>query len=170
MSVFFYGCISLDGYLSGKNHDLSWLYESGSPEETSYEEFYKSMDIAIMGRNTFNEVSKMGSISEIYPSTTNYVFTSHDDINTDSVTAISGSLADFIETIDKNKNIWIVGGGGILSTLLNENLVDKMYIQVAPVIIGEGIRLFQNKELSKRFKLLDVKQYGQFAELIYGKI
>lgn len=36
MSVIFYGCISMDGYLADRNYDLDWLYESGSPEETEY--------------------------------------------------------------------------------------------------------------------------------------
>ncbi len=45
MSVFFYGCITLDGYFADKNHNLGWLYQTGSLEETNYESFYKSMDI-----------------------------------------------------------------------------------------------------------------------------
>lgn len=34
MAVFFYGCITLDGYLATKEHGLGWLYETGSLEET----------------------------------------------------------------------------------------------------------------------------------------
>ena len=39
MAVYFYGCITLDGYLAAKGHGLDWLYDTGSPEETSYDEF-----------------------------------------------------------------------------------------------------------------------------------
>ena len=39
MSVFFYGCITLDGYLADKNHGLSWLHETGSPDETDCDRF-----------------------------------------------------------------------------------------------------------------------------------
>ena len=35
MAVYFYGCVTLDGYLATKTHNLDWLYETGSPEETS---------------------------------------------------------------------------------------------------------------------------------------
>ena len=31
MAVFFYGCITLDGYLATKKHELDWLYDTGSP-------------------------------------------------------------------------------------------------------------------------------------------
>ena len=30
MSVFFYGCVTLDGCLADKSHGLSWLYETGT--------------------------------------------------------------------------------------------------------------------------------------------
>ena len=46
MSVFFYGCITLDGYLADKNRGLSWLHETGSPEEADYDRFYSAMDVA----------------------------------------------------------------------------------------------------------------------------
>ena len=58
MSVFFYGCVTLDGYLADKNHGLSWLHETGSPEETDCDRFYQAMDVAIMGRRTFEEVAR----------------------------------------------------------------------------------------------------------------
>lgn len=32
MAVYFYGCITIDGYLATKEHHLDWLYDTGSPE------------------------------------------------------------------------------------------------------------------------------------------
>ena len=34
MSVYFYGCMTLDGYLADKNHGLTWLDQTGDVEET----------------------------------------------------------------------------------------------------------------------------------------
>ena len=48
-------------------------------------------------------------------------------------------------------------------------MVDKMIIQIAPVLLGAGIPLFTQKEVLKRFYLEEVNQYGQFAELVYRK-
>ncbi|MGM0197692.1 hypothetical protein IGI68_000309 [Enterococcus sp. DIV1314a] len=50
MTLFFYGCVSLDGYLADKNHGLQWLHQIGSVEETSYAAFYDQMDILLMGK------------------------------------------------------------------------------------------------------------------------
>ena len=75
MGVYFYGCITLDGYLADKSHNLDWLYQTGTTEETGYENFYQAMDITLMGKRTFSEIEKLGDAGEIYPTTQNYVFT-----------------------------------------------------------------------------------------------
>ena len=67
MAVYFYGCITLDGYMAAKGHGLDWLYDTGSPEETSYDEFYSHMDVTLMGRRTFQEIEKTGDPASVYP-------------------------------------------------------------------------------------------------------
>ena len=57
MSVFFYGCITLDGYLADKNHGLTWLHHTGGTEDTGYENFYRRMDVTIMGRRKIGRAS-----------------------------------------------------------------------------------------------------------------
>ena len=72
MSIYFYGCITLDGYLADKNHNLDWLYQTGTIEETGYDNFYEKMDITIMGRKTFNEILHMENPHLVYHKTENY--------------------------------------------------------------------------------------------------
>ena len=48
-------------------------------------------------------------------------------------------------------------------------MVDCLIVQVASVLLGEGIPLFTQKEAMRRFRLETVRQYGQFAELVYGR-
>lgn len=169
MSVFFYGCISIDGYLADKNHDLEWLYQSGSPDDTNYNSFYQKMDITVMGKRTFDELAKSEQAASIYPTTTNYVFTHADKLSSDSFIPIKGNISDFIRSINIDKNIWIIGGNQLLAPLLNDDLIDQLVIQVAPVLLGNGIALFTQKEQLKRFTLEQVNKYQQFAELIYVK-
>ena len=87
--------------------------------------------------------------------------------NADNATLFSSLLTIII--IDTSKNIWVIGGNTILSPLLDHNLVDYIILQIAPVLLGQGIPLFSQKEALKRFHLKEVKQYGQFAELVYTK-
>ena len=169
MSVYFYGCVTMDGYLADKAHGLDWLYESGTTEETGYEAFYGKMDITLMGRRTFSEVEKAGSMAEIYPTTQNYVFTHSGGLSQDGFTAVNTDVAEFVKQLDPGKNIWVVGGNTILAPLLSEDMVDHIILQIAPVLLGAGIPLFTQKEELRRFKLKEVRQYGQFAELVYDR-
>lgn len=168
MSVYFYGCITLDGYLAGKHHELDWLHATGSPEETGYEAFYAQMDVTLMGRRTFREIEKLEDPAGVYPTTENYVFT-HRPLNREGFTAAGGDPAAFVESLGGEKHIWVIGGGTILAPLLDRDLVDHLIVQVAPVLLGEGIPLFTQKEALRRFRLEAVRQYGQFAELVYSK-
>lgn len=169
MSVYFYGCISLDGYLATKDHNLDWLYESGSIEDTSYKDFYNNMDITIMGRKTYEAIKNFDSVASMYPTTTNYIFSNTLTNNIEGFNVVNINISEFVNAF-KDKNIWVIGGNTLVKPLLDNNMIDKMYIQIAPVLLGEGISLFtQDKEL-KRFKLKEVNKYLEFAELVYEKI
>lgn len=166
MSVYFYGCISLDGYLADKNHQLDWLDETGTVEETGYDDFYSQMDIIVMGRKTFDFIAEIEKFESFYKTTDNYVMTHRDDLNAETFTPISGDVREFIKEIPEGKNVWVVGGNTLLAPLLDDDLMDTLIIQIAPVLLGEGIPLFTQREALKRFSLKETNQYGQFAEIV----
>lgn len=169
MSVYFYGCVTLDGYLAAKDHSLHWLHQTGTAEETGYEAFYAQMDVTLMGRRTFREVEKLGNPAEVYPTTENYVFT-HQPLNREGFTAVRGDPAAFVKGLSREKNVWVIGGNTILAPLLDGDLVDHLIVQAAPVLLGEGIPLFTQREALRRFHLDEVRKYGQFAELAYSRL
>lgn len=169
MSVFFYGCVTLDGYLAGKDHGLDWLHQCGTTEETGYDEFYRRMDVAIMGSRTFREIDSMERPESVYPTTQNYVFTHRPHLPRAGFQFVSGSVAEFVRGLGQDKNIWVIGGNTILAPLLEAGMVDCMVVQIAPVLLGAGVPLFTQKEALRRFHLDGVKQYGQFAELVYSR-
>ncbi|WP_088839203.1 dihydrofolate reductase family protein [Listeria sp. ILCC792] len=169
MSIYFYGCVSLDGYLADANNRLDWLHQTGAPEETNYAEFYSQMDMMIMGKKTYDEIVGIAGIESLYAPTQNYVFTHEKELALKSFQQVEGDVADFVRQLPADKNVWIVGGNSILAPLLNENMVDKLYVQVAPVLLGKGIPLFTQDEDVKRFKLVGLHQYGQFAEMVFEK-
>ena len=169
MSVFFYGCVTLDGYLADKNHGLDWLHQTGSAEDTGYDDFYQKMDITMMGRRTYDEIARLEDAANVYPTTENYVFTHAGSLPQKGFIPVSGDVAEFVAGLGSGKNIWVVGGNTILTPLLERDMVDHLIIQIAPVLLGEGVPLYTQKEGQMRFRLDEVKRYGQFAELIYSR-
>lgn len=168
MAVFFYGCVSLDGYLATSGHNLDWLHETGTTEDTGYDEFYARMDVTLMGRRTFAKVAKLDDPASAYPTTKNFVFT-HGELDCPGFTGIAEDPVAFVEKLEPGRNIWVVGGNTILKPLLECDMVDRLIVQVAPVLLGVGIPLFAQAEALHRFTLEAVNRYGQFAELVYSR-
>lgn len=54
--------------------------------------------------------------------------------------------------------------------LLAANLIDELYIQIAPVILGDGIPLFNAINQQQRFELVTTNQYGQLAEVHFQRL
>ena len=121
--------------MAAKGHGLDWLYDTGSPEETSYDEFYSHMDVTLMGRRTFQEIEKTGDPASVYPTTENYVFT-HRALSCPGFTAVNGDPVEFVKDLGQDRSIWVVGGNTILAPLLDQDMVDCLIVQVAPVLLG----------------------------------
>lgn len=169
MSVYFYGCITMDGYLADKHHRLDWLYQTGTTEETGYVSFYSKLDITLMGKRTFDEITTMEDAHLAYPTTTNYVFTHAEKLPVSGFIPVAEDVVAFVKNMPGDKSIWVIGGNQLMAPLLNNDMVDIMIIQVVPVLLGDGIPLFTQKENLKRFTLEEVNRYGQFAEMVYRK-
>jgi dihydrofolate reductase len=50
-------------------------------------------------------------------------------------------------------NIWLVGGGELITRFINLDAIDEMIISVIPIILGQGIRLFPDSPKETKFEL-----------------
>ncbi len=66
---------------------------------------------------------------------------------------------------ETGQHIWIVGGGELLQSFIKAGLVDELYLQIVPVMIGRGIPLFSPADMEAQFSLKEVRQYKQIAEM-----
>ncbi|MEA3254316.1 MAG: dihydrofolate reductase family protein [Candidatus Altiarchaeota archaeon] len=66
------------------------------------------------------------------------------------------------------KKTLLEGGGSLSRRMFNEGFVDEAYITVAPILIGEGVDLFQG-QLDQHIKLTleGILQYGDQVVLHY---
>ena len=59
--VYFYGAMSLDGYLSDEQDNLQWLFDTNLDGQSTYEAFEQKIDTLVMGRVTYgNHASVVG--------------------------------------------------------------------------------------------------------------
>lgn len=170
--ILFYGAVSLDGYLATKEDSLQWLFDTPIGEGTTYEDFYKRIDMTIMGRRTYEEAKKHLGTDAIYPDKRNIVFSSNKELTLEDATVVNEDPVRVVKQLkrDSDATVWLVGGGTLLRPLIEQHLIDEWYIQIAPVFLGNGIRLFQEGNYEERLKLTDSQRFGEFIELHYIKV
>lgn len=160
--VIAYIATSLDGYLAAKNDDLTWLDAYNSPgEDHGYAQFMKNVGAAVMGTRTYKQSLKHPE--RLITGTRNYVL-SHAPMTTPPGVEAEfheGRLAPLIAKIrtQTDRDIFVVGGGQVLSALLNASLVDELWHFVAPVLLGEGIPLYSALAKKVHLRLVDVLSY-----------
>ncbi len=150
---------------------IGWnLYQTLIKTDHGYYEFYKTIDTTIQGNNTYEQVMSW-DIDFPYSDKKNFVLTRNKKVkNTDHVQFISENHIDFIKKLKQQKgdDIWLIGGGQVNTMLFNENLIDEILIFVMPIVISEGIKLFEGVPNETRLKLIETKEYTTGAvELRY---
>lgn len=72
-----------------------------------------------------------------------------------------GDLTALVEKIrqENNRDIFIVGGGQVVSSFLNAGLVDELLHFIAPVLIKEGVPLYTALDKKITLRLLEAKTY-----------
>jgi dihydrofolate reductase len=99
-----------------------------SDEDYGYSRFYDSIDTFIMGRKTFDMALQL----EEHPFKEKrcIVFSKNPCFNTwrkNDVETVNNTVGFVKELVTRvGKDIWLVGGSQIISTMINANLVDEI--------------------------------------------
>lgn len=170
--VVFYGAISLDGFLSDENDDLQWLFDTNLNNQSTYEAFEKTVDTFVMGRKTFDMTKQLMGDEILYEGKEKVVFSRGQHENTKDVTYVSGDIVEIIKGYQQQSggNIWIIGGGGILKPLLEAQMVDELWVQIVPVLLGQGKRLFEQGDYRYRLQTIGTIQLGEMTEIHFKRV
>ncbi len=166
--------MSLDGYVADSRGEVSWLTGDGSDPENmgSYPEFIKSVDTIIMGFSTYDQITTSLS-PDLWPykEQTTYVMTRREMSSRMGVVMVNGSLHGLISRLkeDPGKDIWICGGARIINQLVELDLIDSYHISVIPIILGDGLALFDKRENSLSLKLVSTANYNGIVDLVYER-
>ena len=74
---------------------------------------------------------------------------------------VTESIRAFAERLRKQagKNIWMMGGGEIIGSFLDEGAIDEFIITVMPMFIGEGIPLIARRHCQIPLRLLSLRRF-----------
>ena len=168
---------SLDGFIAKKDNNVSWMdspgkiYERGvSISEEEIAEFLKSVDCYVLGSRTYEHALELGWP---YGDTPVVVVTNRKWPAASTRKTIEFYAGDLKTLVDEKlapryRNIWLVGGAILCQRFLELGLVDEIKLTVAPVLLGEGLRLFGGSPMEERWNLKNVVAYKNgFVELSY---
>jgi dihydrofolate reductase len=139
-----YIAASVDGYIAKPNDDLSFLnLVEKEGEDYGYADFIETIDTVIMGRKTYDWIKK-NVPNYIHTNLDTYIITRSARENIGKINFYNGNLHDLIIELKKKpgKNIFCDGGAEIVNELLRHELIDEMVISFIPVLLGDGVRLF----------------------------
>lgn len=160
---------SLDGYIATKDDSLEWLFQVEGEGDNGYSAFYETIDTIVMGRRTYDWIVHHDPDEFPYVNKECYVFTRSALNDNEHVKFINDDIKHFVNDLKSRDghNIWVVGGGELIRSFIQENLIDEFIVTVAPVILGSGIPLFKEGNHQVNLSLKGTKTYNQFVELHY---
>ena len=155
--------LSVDGMVAGKNGDLDWLNNQPviAGEDFGFADFLNSMDAMVMGRNTFEVVGSFGKEAWAYGNKPIVVWTR------DTSKVVKPDWVPPSVTIQSNptpKDLWeelkkkgyrsiYVDGGRTVQAFLEAGLIHHMTLTRVPILLGEGIPLFDGSVMKSQHTL-----------------
>jgi dihydrofolate reductase len=149
-----YIATSIDGRIAGEHDDLSWLDLAGSggrDGDYGYVAFYRSVDVTVMGRGTWEVCRKFDPWP--YSDRECVVITRRTDLSPVQNERFEPFDARTWRARAEREHVYLCGGGGLVKLFLEADLVDRMEIAVIPVVLGVGPSLFHDGVPSRRWAL-----------------
>lgn len=155
-----YIATSLDGYIAQPNDDLGFLsVVEKAGEDYGYSAFTATVDTIIMGRKTYDWVTARTEFPHL--DKTAYIITRMPRASIGNTHFYTGSLPDLVQVLkaQPGKHIFCDGGAEVANALLMHQLIDELIISVVPVLVGSGIKLFQDGRPVQPFTLVSTKTF-----------
>ncbi len=169
--VILYVAISMDGYVATEDDGLAWLNEIRGEGDNGFSQMYSRITTVVMGRRTFDILNQL---VDVYPHNDrmNYIFTNQPNFpQSDMIRVAQGDVQQWLTDYRRTNtgDVWLVGGGQLVSQFLVADLIDELILTVAPLHIGKGIPLWQPTPFVRYWHLNQLIQSGQFVQMYYTR-
>jgi dihydrofolate reductase len=163
MKINAYFATSLDGFIARTDGSLDWLPQpEADGEDYGYSHFFNSMDVLVMGRNTYETVLTFGEWP--YADKRVFVLSSRKldmpafvpQILTQRACS-PGELAQELST--QGVEQVYVDGGKTIQSFLRAGLLDEITISIIPVLIGRGIPLFGPLDADVKLQVVESQSF-----------
>jgi len=163
--IIVYIATSADGFIARKDGAVDWLDRPRVKGDYGIGKFYQSIDTILWGRKTAGLAKEMGGdFGEFDKNIKNYVFTRTlaKSKQPAGIEFVNEPIKKFAKRLRaaKGKDIWMMGGAGLIASFLDAGEIDEFIIHVIPTFIGEGIPLVAPRNRTVPLKLLSTKKFS----------
>lgn len=163
MKVVAYFAVSADGFVAGEYDDVSWVSKESWD---TYKKLVSDAKLAVVGRRTYDLMHHDEFIADcryLVLTTATDISKKHTDIE---VTSAPREALAKLKAQGRQCAV-AVGGAKAFATLMRDRLINELYLDVEPVLIGTGVRLFEGE--MGTLKLLDTHtlENGKTVQLHY---
>lgn len=163
MQVILYMAITANGLIAREDDSVDWL----SPQSwASYKKILQDTGCAVIGRRTYELMSLEEFVKDcLYVVLTSKPFKSQNP-NIIFTHQSPREILRFLE--DKGLHtVCVAGGGRVNSAFIKAGLIDELYLDVEPIILGQGISLFWPDNFEFNLQLVGVDKLNNTLRLHY---
>jgi dihydrofolate reductase len=154
--------VSLDGFIAAPDGSMGWLHDvMRRDEDYGLTETMARGGAVIVGATTFRESLSI-MVGAGGPSSPTLVLThAAPEAAPAGVTFCAGDLPALVAQAkaSTDKDVHVFGGGETIAQLIEADLLDELTLAVAPVILGEGTRLFATPVTRRRLALISCRSF-----------
>ena len=181
--------VTLDAYAAGPNGELDFVTESGAeadptsgPFVDEQLAFIESLDTILLGAVTYRmfaaywpeQTTETQAIADALNATPKVVFSSMLESapwgSWEPARLVSGSAADEVRRLkaEPGKDMVVWGSLALSDSLMREGLVDEYRLQICPVVLGRGKRLFEEGLATQSLTHLETNTYDEMVAVRYA--
>jgi dihydrofolate reductase len=164
--IIVYIATSADGFIARKDGAVDWLDRPRTAGDYGMGRFFKSIDTILFGRKTYDLALRFQKEGKAIPSMgdiKHYAFSRKPPKKVmEGFEFVKEPIKKFAKRLrsQKGKNIFMMGGAGIIASFLDCGEIDEFIIHVIPTFIGEGIPLIAPRHRTVPLKLVSIKKFS----------
>jgi dihydrofolate reductase len=165
--------VSLDGYFTDSNGDMSWAHKDDAEWNTFAAENAKGGGALLFGRITYElmvsfwptpqAIKSFPAVADGMNSMPKVVFSrTLQEASWKNTTLVKGDLATAVRKMKNasGPDMVILGSGSIVSQLAQAGLIDEFQMVVNPIVLGKGRTLFDGVQEKLGVKRTKTRTFG----------
>lgn len=169
MKKILYMAMTVNGIIAKNDDSADFLTET---EAESYTKQVCDAGALVVGRRTYEVLSEQPEFQKFIEQSVKVVVVSGNDALElkDQSHRIAKSPQEAVEMLAGSERVVVAGGGKLDASFMKAGLIDEVYLDIEPAIVGQGIPLFKGEDFEVQLKFLGHKMLSDNEIQLHYKV